>query len=513
MKKLIKYTLSAGALLFASCSDFLTEEPKSFLSPDGFYQSLDDINAGLNAVYRGPQDRHSAMWAAPSWFEWGTDIGEITDKNTWSMHNEMARLPSTFAASSDNPEDFWQHTYNHMKDANYLLKALPNVNIDETQKKYIEGQTRALRAYLYFDALRVFNDVPLLLEATTDVEYLKTVIRTPAAQVYDAIIEDLKYAMSALPAQWTNAADYGRITSGGAAAMLAKVYLQMAGYPLLQTDKLENARAILEDFVDNKKYGSHYELLSEYNMVFDDEVGPANEGVWIVNFVRSTFGQGSQLHTEFAPLELYYEPGFGLTYGGGWSNTLPTDRFYDSYDKEKDKRFKYTFWSSTADVPEEFDALVPKDANGVPQHISFYRPHIQKFREKMPNNNSQGTGLDHCVIRYADVLLMYAEVLNELGNSKCYDYINLVRARAGLAPLSGLSKEAFREHMMLERAWELCYEGNRRFDLVRWGVFAERAGEWNPQLTANIKANKHEFWPIPQSERDINSNLTQNPGY
>lgn len=513
MKKLLKYILPVGALLFASCSDFLEEKPKSFLSPDGFYQSVDDANAGLNAVYRTLRDRHSNNWAAPSWFEWATDIGEITDKNNHPHHNEPARLLSTFDASSGNPRDFWKSIYNHLKDANNLLKALPNIDFDETQKKQVEGQTRALRAYLYFDALRLYNDVPLLLESSTDLDYLGTLPRTPAAQVYEAIITDLEFAISVLPDRWTNDADHGRITRGGAAAMLAKVYLTMSGYPLKQTEKLEKARAILEDFVDHKKYGSHYELLPEYNMIFNESTGPANEGVWIVNFVRSTYGQGSQFHTEFAPLELYYEPGFGLTYGGGWSNTLPTDRFYNSYDKENDKRFKYTYWSSTAEVPEEFDALVPRDENGNLQHISFYRPHVQKFREKMPNNNSQGTGLDHCVIRYADVLLMYAEVLNELGNPKCHDYINMVRARAGLQPLSGMNKEAFREHMMLERAWELCYEGDRRFDLVRWDVFIQRAGEWNPQLTQNIKVNKHEFWPLPKSERDVNPNLTQNPGY
>ena len=89
----------------------------------------------------------------------------------------------------------------------------------------------------------------------------------------------------------------------------------------------------------------------------------------------------------------------------------------------------------------------------------------------MPNDNSQGSGLDHSIIRYADVLLMYAEVLNELGNSKCYEYINMVRERAGLEPLQTMSKDAFREHLMLERAWELCFEGDRKFDLLRWGVY------------------------------------------
>ena len=183
--------------------------------------------------------------------------------------------------------------------------------------------------------------------------------------------------------------------------------------------------------MENKAYGSQYELLPEYSLVFDENSGPGNEGVRLINFTRGTYDQGSRIHTEFAPLELYYAPGLGLTYGGGWSDGLPTDRFYNSYDKEHDKRFKFTYWTSTADIPEEYDALMPKDENGNPEHITFYRPHIKKFREKTPNDNSQYTSLDHSIIRYADVLLMYAEVLNELDDAKCYTYLNMVRARAG----------------------------------------------------------------------------------
>lgn len=515
MKNIIKCMLFICICAFTliSCEDFLKEEPKSFLSPDNFYKTAEDLKSGLNAVYRAPQDRYSRNWAGPCWFEWGTDLCEITDKSTWAHHNEIARLPATFNASSSIPDDFWKYTYNHVKDANNLLKALPNVPIEEKERTLVEGQTRALRAFLYFDAVRIYNGTPLILEVNTDLNFLKTVPRASAEDMYKSIIEDLEFAKDNLPNQWLNPTDYGRITSGAAAAMLAKVYLTMAGYPLNQADKLEKARQLLSDIVDNKKYGSHYKLLSEYAQVFDDKSGPGDEGVWIINAVRGTFGQGNYIHTEYAPLELYYAQGIGLTYGGGWSNGIPTDRFYNSYDKEHDKRFKYTYWSSTAEISEEYDALVPKDKDGKPKHITFYRPHVKKFREKTPNNNSQMTSLDQSIIRYADVLLMYAEVLNELGNANCYTYLNQVRERAGLTPIFGLSKEQFREHMMLERAWELCFECDRKFDLLRWGVYCTRTPEWNPQVKGNIQIGKHEFWPIPKSQLDINNNLTQNPGW
>ena len=273
MKNIGFYMLFAAALSCSSCTDFLEEHPKSFLSPDNFYQTADDINSGLNAVYRAPQDRYSRNWAGPCWFEWGTDICEITDKSTWAHHNEIARLPSTFNASSEIPEDFWEYTFNHVKDANNLLAVLPNAPIDEEDKLLVEGQTRALRAFLYFDAVRVFNGVPLLLESNSDITYLKTVPRATPEEIYAAVIEDLRFAMDVLPEQWESATDYGRITKGGAAAMLAKVYLTMAGYPLYQTDKLEDAKVILQNFIENKAYGSQYELLPEYSQVFDENVG------------------------------------------------------------------------------------------------------------------------------------------------------------------------------------------------------------------------------------------------
>lgn len=201
-------------VFLVSCSDFLTENPKSFLAPDNFYKTREDIEAGLNAVYRAPQDRYSSNWAAPHWFEWGTDICEITEKSSWAHHNEIARLPSTFNSSSTIPNDFWQYTYNHMKDANNLLKALPNVPISDEEKRLIEGQARALRALLYFDAVRVYNGVPLILEASTDLEFLKTVKRATPEEVYNAIIQDLEFAMSVLPSKWDDVSDKGRITSG-----------------------------------------------------------------------------------------------------------------------------------------------------------------------------------------------------------------------------------------------------------------------------------------------------------
>lgn len=512
MQKIFQFIILLQVILLVGCSKFLDEHPKSFLTPENFYRTPEDLNGGLNTVYRYPQDRYSNGWAAPHWFEWGTDEQEITDKSTWAMHNQIARLNATFDATADVPVWMWEYTFNHLKDANYLLQALENVNLEQSKKTEIEGQTKALRALMLFDAVRIWNGVPLILEASSDIDPLRTIKRASPEEMYAAIISDLVFAKDNLPAQWSGAANAGRITSGSAAALLAKVYLTMAGYPLNQKDRLQDAKTVLNDLIVQKKYGSGFALVPEYADIYNQQKQPHSEAVWTINFTRGTFGQGSDFHTNYAPLELYYASGIGLARGGGWSNGIPTEKFYDSYDKVNDKRFKATYWTSTADIPAEYNSLVPQE-NGVPKHIEFYRPHIKKFREPIPNDNSQRTGIDHYIIRYADVLLMYAEVLNELDDNNKYTYINQVRQRAGLAPLANMSQQAFREHMYLERGWELAHEGDRRFDLVRWGVYITRTPQWNPQVVGNIQADKHEFWPIPQGQIDINRNLTQNDGY
>lgn len=507
-----KYNIVILIILLSAtyaCKDFLDENPKTFLSPSNFYKTEKDLQMGLNVVYTSGQDRYSNMWAAPNWFSWGTDCGELTSANPWPQHNQPSYLKTNFNPSSDMPWWFWDYVYRHVKDANSLLEALPKVNMDATKKTQIEAQVRAWRAHLYFDGVRIFNGIPLILKTTSDPKELNSLKRNTTEEVYAAIIEDLKFAKDNLPNTWDGTENEGRLTSGSAAALLARVYITMAGYPLQKTDMWNEAKTILKEFIDDKKYGSQYGLFSEYADAFKNENIPGKESVWTINFTRSTYWQGSDIHTNFAPLELYYDSRCGLTRGGGWGNEYPTDAFYNSYDKVNDKRFAFTFWTSTADIPDEY-----ADINSSPTGpVVFATPLVKKFREPMPNDNSQGTGIDHYVIRYADVLLMYAEVLNELGDNRCYNFINQVRNRAGLNNLPTLSKDAFKEHLYLEYAWEVCYEGERRFQLTRWGKYYERVKAWNSEAGPNVISGKHELWPVPQREIDINKNLEQNPGY
>ncbi|RYY61873.1 MAG: RagB/SusD family nutrient uptake outer membrane protein [Chitinophagaceae bacterium] len=509
--KQTSYILIAFCLLFSSCKkDFLEENPRTFLTPANFYKTEADLQMGLNAVYRTPQDRYSNMWGAPCWFEWTTDEAYLSPANGHAFHNQPSFLRNDFNSSSDMPWNMWDYVYRHVKDINFLLEALNTVDAPDAVKKSIEAQARAWRAHLYFDGVRLFGPMPLILTPISDVAALRAMTRTPIADIYAQIVADLQVGMTTLPNTYSNAADKGRVTAGACAAMLARVYMTMAGHPLKETSNWAKANTILKEFVVDKKYGSQYELFSEYSDAFADANIPGKEAVWTVNFTRGTFGQGSQIHTDWSPIELYYDSRAGLAKGGGWSNALPTPAFLDSYDQVNDKRFKFTYWTSTADLPVEYAAI--NSSAGGP--VVFAAPHNKKFRETSPNDLSQASGIDHYIIRYADVLLMYAETLNEANDPNAAMYVNMVRNRAGLGNLPALSQQQFRDQLLLERAWELCFEGERRFDLVRTGTYYSRVKAWNTQAAPNIVEGKHELWPVPQREIDINANLLpNNPGY
>ena len=509
--KLSAYILLAFCLIASSCSKkFLEEDPRTFLTPGNFYKTETDLQMGLNAVYRTPQDRYSNMWGAPCWFEWTTDIGYLTPANGHAFHNQPSFLRNDFNSASEMPWNMWDYVYRHVKDINFLLAAVKTVDVPAATKTSIEAQARAWRAHLYFDGVRLFGALPLITEPISDVKVLNSMTRTPAAEVYTQIVSDLEFGVANLPNSYSSANDKGRVTAGACAAMLARVYMTMAGTPLKQTDKWEKARVLLREFIVDKKYGAQYGLFSEYADAFADANLPGKEAVWTVNFTRGTFGQGSQVHTDYSPIELYYDSRAGLTKGGGWSNLLPTPAFLNSYDKVNDKRYKFTYWSSTADLPVEY-AAINASAGGP---VVFAAPHVKKFRETSPNDNSQGSGLDHYIIRYSDVLLMYSEVLNEVNDATAPTYVNQVRARAGLGALPAMNQQQFRDQMLLERAWELCFEGERRFDLIRTGTYISRLKLWNTQAGPNAQTNKHELWPVPQREADINKNLLpNNPGY
>jgi hypothetical protein len=311
--------------------------------------------------------------------------------------------------------------------------------------------------------------------------------------VYTQIFEDLSKAENSLPAEQTGE-DNGRPTSWSTKAYIAKAALQ-------QGEDLQLAKTKLEDIINSGRFG----LWEDYADVFKISNNNGKEVLFAISFLEgtdlfTTLWEGGHLVFRTLPGSIYG----GRPNGGGLE--IPTQALYNSFDDE-DRRKEVTFM--TEDI-----------ING--ELVDFGGPHIVKYWDREAEPLVNNTNNDLQLIRYSDVLLMYAEVLNEQNNGTtptALDAINQVRRRARfgdgverdvLPDLSPMGYEAFKDAILEERKKELTWEGHRWFDLVRFGKLEEKVSEAKPEVPV---ASRHNLMPIPQRERDINQNLTQNPGY
>jgi hypothetical protein len=288
--------------------------------------------------------------------------------------------------------------------------------------------------------------------------------------------------------------DNGRPTNWSAKAYLAKAALQ-------QGENLQLAKTKLEDIMLSGRFG----LWEDYADVFKIENNNGKEVLFAISFLEgtdlfTTLWEGGHLVFRTLPGGVYD----GRPNGGGLE--IPTMALYDSFDDE-DRRKEVTFMSE--------DVI-----NG--ELVEFSSPHIVKYWDRVAEPLVNNTANDLQLIRYADILLMYAEVLNEQNSGStpdALDAVNQVRRRARFADgverdvlpdLSAMGYEAFKEAILEERKKELTWEGHRWFDLVRFGKLEEKVSEAKPEVPVSAR---HYLLPIPQRERDINQNLSQNPGY
>ena len=358
--------------------------------------------------------------------------------------------------------------------------------MDEQLKSRYMGEVHFIRGLMYFELVRLFGDVPLLTTPTVDLSGL-TLERSPVAEVYAQVLEDLQIAESRLPFLYTGA-DIGRATKGAATGYLAKVYLTLGQWE----QAASKAREVMESGV--------YILLDDYADVFKIANNNSREVVFATQFTfnNDAIWETSQFNVRTLPLALNRN---------SLSWEIPTLDVYSAFNP-LDRRHEVTFRTSF----QESDGTV----------VTFV-PHIFKYWDQEAEPNASSGGNDFFNMRYSDILLMYAEALNESSGGptqEAYDAINQVRERARFADgeirpvlpdLEGLSQVQFGEAVWLERRFEFVWEGQRWFDLVRQGRLKEVVEGAKGDVTVEIP--KHNLFPIPQRERNINPNLTQNPGY
>jgi len=490
----LKYTKALAALfllafVLPSCKKFLEEKPKNLVSVANFYKTQEDAIAAVNAIYGYLNSTSTGSTAGVYHSTFWVIEGLASDE----MLNNQFGVPdldqiATFTESPENNAllETWQMHYKTITIANIAIERIPSIDMDPTLRTRLVNEAKFLRGLMYFDLVRMFGEVPLL---TKEVEDLKP-SRAPVEDVYAQIISDLG-AAEALPADYPAGNGKGRATSGAAKSILAKVYLTRKEYDKAAAKALEvinsNRYSLWEDYADVFKLSSRNGKEAIFSVGFGDGGGAIS------------FWEVGQFNVRLLPPQLSEE---GVENAQGWQ--IPTMNLYDSYDAS-DRRRAVTFVTEV------------HNKNGTTTQI---RPYIQKYWDRQAEPKANGSFNDYPVIRYADVLLIYAEASNELGNSAvAHEYINKVRKRARfdgttyqnvLPDYAGLSKEQFRAAVLKERRLEFVAEGQRWFDLVRTGTLETLVPIAKPGV---VPQQKHYLFPIPQRERDLNENLTQNPGY
>jgi len=477
-----------------ACNKLLDVEPKTFTSGSSYYETEQQVRTAVNGAYSVLQTLNTSgnFWI----------FAEVRADNSTYQYNPNNRCCITReqideflnTATDRYTETVWTVMYNGIQQANAILSRIDGAAFsDKTKKTQYIGEAKFLRALLYFNLVRLFGEVPLRVEEVKGPTDAFTEEKARVQQVYDQIIQDAKDAAANLPAKYTGA-DLGRATKGAALTLLGDVYLTQKDYP--------NAITALQEVTQ-----LGYRLMPDYANVFSPANKNHSESVFEVQYNASVQGENSRFFFDFGP----FSGGLDLTGFQGQLGGLniPTPSIINAYetgDKRKAASIGYYVNRNNSTGFETF----PGDS--IPYIKKFYHP---------PFINNGWTNENWPVYRYADVLLMLAEALNEQGTAEAYSYINAVRMRAGLNVLTGLSKDAFRKAVYHEERVELAFENQRWFDLLRTDraleVMRQHGLEERARLSRvgseSFKVQEYMLiFPIPASEVRLNG-FAQNPNY
>ncbi len=518
MKLYIRTLLSKVALASAililptSCSDFLDENPESSLTPDNFYTIPDHAEAALAATYADLRfigdgaGIFSSNWQLLEALT-GTSTTETAQNS--DLNNLLGLVHDGNTAHVVN---YWNGLYKVIAQANQLLDKVPLINpMPEDQRTKIMGEARFLRAWAYFNAVRLWGDIPLITkpQSVTSEDFFPT--RKPQEEVYALILEDLTAAESAgLP--WMDVS--GRVNLAAVKTQMARVYLTMAGFPLNKGAshyKLAADKAF-EVITYANANPTSINLFATYKEVHQESLKNRTEHLFMLQYNTLVAGN---------PMDNFYPNFKPVTYNGpsGTGSSVPTRQFYNSYEdgdlraKNQDGYFYTTYY--TNGTGDEFDLGAP-----------YVFKHFNITANGAPGSpGTRNNNLNVPQIRFAETLLLYAEAQNEVGGptQDAYDAFKRIRDRAQLTTpsLGSYTQTTFREAVWRERWHELCYEGITWFDMVRLrkvynettNGFDDFVGHINLSSNKPLQA-KHLLLPLGKQEMINNPNLRpQNPGY
>ena len=493
------FSISLGLMTLGCKKSFLDQTPEAAILGSNFFKTESDMQQAVNGAYASLRD----MGNTDYWL-----FGEMRSDNTTYQYNQSERgreqreFVDEFLINAASPviQSLWQDNYVAIARCNDVLDHIDGVKMaDNTKNQYI-GEVKFLRAFHYFNLVRQFGGIPLRIEATASPADAKSKGRATVDEVYKQIIADLNDAAGKLPASYP-ASDRGRATQGASLALLGKVYLTQKNY----TDALTALRKVT---------ALGYSLLPDYSSIFL----PANknnaESIFEIQYLGSKPELASNFLYQFAPYNsgsiVTNDPGTSLSGASGWN--IPTQDLINAYE--------------AGDVRKDA-SLAPGFTDGSGTFIAV--PYCKKYNHGIIDRGR--TDDNFPIMRYADVLLMISECLNEqafVANGEAFDLLNQIRGRAHLAAktsgnanpaLNVASQQAFRDAIFQERKIELAFENHRWYDLVRSGnavAVMIAHGQREMALHTTIPTGSYAvttnnlLLPIPQREVTLD-NLTQNP--
>jgi len=495
MNKISKIILLV-IVVFCSCSeDILTEDPKSFLTPESFPNNEKDAIAATNASYSRLHSNARDLYYG--------FVG--TDEAFQGFHNQ--RAITWFINLNEFDEDaasFWQTDYQGIARCNAVIDLVPQVDMQEVLKQRLIAEAKFLRGYYYFNLVRKYGGVPIIDGILSGPDELIGVTRNTEEEVYQLIKQDFKAAAQSLPDTYGQG-ELGRATKWAAIGLLSKVHMTLKEFDL--------ANELLDQIINSNQFGLFADYNKNFGEVNEHQMFPdingtlVNEIIWDVQFVKDERGGTITQQTGSRDPQV----GGVNALWGGFENMLPTPELRAMFESG-DLRLDISYVEEVQLNGQTEVLESNRTPDGGPISGKYHNPE----NGESPIRNNSGNNI--IILRYADVLLLKAEALNELGSTElAHQYINLVRERAGISNLENLNQESMRQAIIKERATELSFEGHRRYDLIRWGIYIETMRNTTSAFLQSPRENIQDFHvrlPVPQNEIGVsNRSIVQNPGY
>lgn len=505
MKKIILFSMLV--FLAASCSeDWLELDPIGEKFESNYYQTEEEVFSGLVSAYSLLQPKYYSGWGSYYFLaNFPSDDAAVVGGGPGDRpeYHEIAK----FETVPTNPAilQLWRRDYFGAYRANVVIEN-GDPEISQKSQEYI-AEARFLRAYFYFELVRFFGDVPLVIGVLDSDEYNQS--KDPAEEVFEQIIKDLTEAISDLPSKNSlGSNELYRATKGAAQSLLGKTYLYMASpyyqetydFPKSSNDYYELAAEQFEQVIDGI-----YELEDNYDDIWQYSHENGVESIFEIEYGdidRAGSWENGRVNAGNIDVQMSGPRGISTdTLLAGWGFDMVTEDLIDAYDSAGDSARKYgTAYGE--DFLNEIGASDWEENEGYTGWFSKKRaPWAHITSDVDPQWNFE---TNERMIRYADVLLMCAEAYLQSGTGDPLPLVNDVRDRAFLDDLGSVTMDDIKR----ERRLELAMEGHRFFDLVRWGDAPDELDE------LGFVEGKHEVFPIPQQEIDnSNGKLEQNDGY